>query len=93
MPEERWWLYSTVKSSGAGPEEGRDRGWRKAIRIAFAENPAPPPAEGALGFDTESHLLSHVKEEYSDEAAANGSEPTLTKRKSHTTEPTLSLFE
>ncbi len=49
-PEERWWLYTTVKASGAGPDEGRDRGWRKAIRIAFAESPAPPRSDGARGF-------------------------------------------
>ena len=48
-PEERWWLYATVKASGAGPEEGRDRGWRKAIRIAFAESPAHSPAGGSRG--------------------------------------------
>lgn len=48
-PEERWWLYTTVKASGGGPEEGRDRGWRKAIRIAFAESPALPPSDGGRG--------------------------------------------
>jgi hypothetical protein len=39
-PEERWWLYTTINASAGHPEHGRDRGWRKAIRIAFAENPA-----------------------------------------------------
>ncbi len=44
-PEERWWLYSTVNATSGHPEHGRDRGWRKAIKIAFAENPTdtPPP--------------------------------------------------
>jgi hypothetical protein len=40
-PEERWWLYTTVNATSGRPEHGRDRGWRKAIKIAFAENPAP----------------------------------------------------
>jgi hypothetical protein len=39
-PEERWWLYTTVNATGGHPEHGRERGWRKAIKIAFAENPA-----------------------------------------------------
>jgi len=44
-PEERWWLYTTINATSGHPEHGRDRGWRKAIKIAFAENPtsgAPP---------------------------------------------------
>jgi hypothetical protein len=39
-PEERWWLYSTVNATSGHPEHGKDRGWRRAIKIAFAENPA-----------------------------------------------------
>jgi len=39
-PEERWWLYTTVNATSGHPAHGRDRGWRKAIKIAFAENPA-----------------------------------------------------
>lgn len=44
-PEERWWLYSTVNATSGHPHHGRDKGWRKAIKIAFAENPtdAAPP--------------------------------------------------
>lgn len=37
-PEERWWLYSTINASSRHPEHA-DRGWRKAIKIALAENP------------------------------------------------------
>lgn len=46
MPEERWWLYATVNASFTDPRHGPDRGWRKAIKTAFAENPvtAAPPA-------------------------------------------------
>lgn len=37
-PEERWWLYSTINASSRHPEHA-ERGWRRAIKIAFAENP------------------------------------------------------
>ena len=40
-PEERWWLYTTVNATFTRTETGKDRGWRKAIRIAFSENPVP----------------------------------------------------
>jgi hypothetical protein len=43
VPEERWWLYTTVNATFTAPEVGQDRGWRKAIKIAFAQNPAPSP--------------------------------------------------
>jgi hypothetical protein len=46
-PEERWWFYTTINATSGHPDHGRDRGWRKAIKIAFAENPvsaAPPSA-------------------------------------------------
>ena len=44
-PEERWWLYTTINATAtatAPPDPGR--GWRKAIRIAFAENPIDAPS-------------------------------------------------
>lgn len=44
-PEERWWLYTTINATSGHPEHGRDRGWRKAIKIAFGENPAGAPAD------------------------------------------------
>jgi len=47
-PEERWWLYTTVNATSGHPEHGRDRGWRKAIKIAFAENPVAPASPSAL---------------------------------------------
>lgn len=37
-PEERWWLYTTINATFVRPEDP-PRGWRKAIKIAFAENP------------------------------------------------------
>jgi len=47
-PEERWWLYTTINATSGHPEHGRDRGWRKAIKIAFAENPIESAAPSAL---------------------------------------------
>ena len=37
--EERWWLYTTINATFGHADHGHDRGWRKAIKIAFAENP------------------------------------------------------
>lgn len=37
-PEERWWLYTTTNATSNRPDFGKDRGWRKAIRIALQEN-------------------------------------------------------
>lgn len=39
VPEERWWLYTTINAATGNASEGRGRGWRKAIQIAFTENP------------------------------------------------------
>jgi hypothetical protein len=45
-PEERWWLYIMVKSPGTTPEPvEHPRGWRRAVRIAFSESPAPAPVD------------------------------------------------
>ena len=38
-PEERWWLFTTVNAASRQPQYGKDSGWRKAIKVAFAENP------------------------------------------------------
>jgi Protein of unknown function (DUF3780) len=38
-PEERWWLYTTVNAATGHAADGRGRGWRKAIGIAFTDNP------------------------------------------------------
>lgn len=47
-PEERWWLYTTINATAGHPLHGRNRGWRKAIKIAFAENPADAPPSTML---------------------------------------------
>lgn len=38
-PEERWWLFS-MAAHATGTSEDVDIGWRKALRIAFTENPS-----------------------------------------------------
>jgi hypothetical protein len=55
-PEERWWLYTTVNATSGHPEHGRDRGWRKAIKIAFAENPVASAVPSTLLADAPTAL-------------------------------------
>jgi hypothetical protein len=40
-PEERWWLYTMTAAATGHFRDGRNRGWRKAVRFALTENPAP----------------------------------------------------
>lgn len=47
-PEERWWLYTTINATAGHPEHGKQRGWRKAIKIAFAESPTALPPSSLL---------------------------------------------
>ena len=47
-PEERWWLYTTINATFDHPDHGKDRGWRKAIKIAFADNPVGEVSPTAL---------------------------------------------
>lgn len=47
-PEERWWLYTTINATIGHPEHRPDRGWRKAIKVAFAENPSVAPSPSQL---------------------------------------------
>ncbi len=47
-PEERWWFYTTINATSAHHEHGRDRGWRRAIKVAFAENPVQLPSSALL---------------------------------------------
>ncbi len=38
-PEERWWLYTMTAAATGHHSDGRNRGWRKAVRFALTENP------------------------------------------------------
>ena len=39
MPEERWWLYTMTNAATGHAVQGRNKGWRKAVRYALTENP------------------------------------------------------
>ncbi|MFQ5631053.1 MAG: DUF3780 domain-containing protein [bacterium] len=38
-PEERWWLYTMTNAATGHALNGRNKGWRKAVRYALTENP------------------------------------------------------
>ncbi len=62
-PEERWWLYLMVKASSNEIEPIENaRGWRRAIRIAFCESPAPPPADPRHANETNGRRRAEPKE-------------------------------
>jgi hypothetical protein len=73
-PEERWWLYTTINATSGHPEHGRDRGWRKAIKIAFGENPADAPPSTLVELGHEGVRLPLPAEfPYERSSAPNGS--------------------
>ncbi len=39
VPEERWWLYTMTNAATGHAINGRNKGWRKAVRFALTENP------------------------------------------------------
>ena len=39
MPEERWWLYTMTNAATGHAVQGRNKGWRKAVRYSLTENP------------------------------------------------------
>ena len=46
-PEERWWLFTMTNAATGHAINGRNKGWRKAVRYALTENPVSDadPAE------------------------------------------------
>lgn len=38
-PEERWWLFTMTNAATGHAVNGRNKGWRKAVRYALTENP------------------------------------------------------
>ncbi|MFQ5709583.1 MAG: DUF3780 domain-containing protein [bacterium] len=38
-PEERWWLFTMTNAATGHAINGRNKGWRKAVRYALTENP------------------------------------------------------
>jgi len=61
VPEERWWLYTMTSAATGHAIQGRNKGWRKAVRYALTENPVtdsphePPPVFELRSHATESH--------------------------------------
>jgi hypothetical protein len=45
-PEERWWLYTMTNAATGHAINGRNKGWRKAVRFALTENPATLEGDG-----------------------------------------------
>jgi hypothetical protein len=59
VPEERWWLYTMTCAATGHAIQGRNKGWRKAVRYALTENPVTesphePPAVFVLRSQEES---------------------------------------
>jgi hypothetical protein len=38
-PEERWWMFTMTNAATGHAINGRNKGWRKAVRFALTENP------------------------------------------------------
>ncbi|MEI7557217.1 DUF3780 domain-containing protein, partial [Candidatus Chlorohelix sp.] len=38
-PEERWWLFTMTNAATGHALNGRNRGWRRAVRYALTDNP------------------------------------------------------
>jgi hypothetical protein len=81
-----------VKASGAGPDD-REQGWRKAIRIAFSENPSPPPADAGRGLIADVTPLPLLEEPEADVTGEHAEGEPSDKRKRARDAQTLSLFE
>lgn len=63
-PEERWWLYTITNAATGHPENGRGRGWRKALRFALTENPIPEGTYTQGLLDKEKLMLFEEENEY-----------------------------
>lgn len=57
-PEERWWLYTTISAATGHASEGRGKGWRRAIQIAFTENQVTESLTGSSYFARRSESTS-----------------------------------
>ena len=92
-PEERWWLYTTVNATFTKAEAGKDRGWRKAIKIAFSENPVPEMSGERFVEEPEPIKLpvkDHIPQA---EIIAKATIPKKKKRVSKNNKRQLTLFE
>jgi hypothetical protein len=92
-PEERWWLYTTVNATFTRAEVGKDRGWRKAIKIAFSENPVPEMPGERFVEEPEPIQLPQKEDTSKVESAAPASVPKRKKKTAVRKSPQISLFE
>jgi hypothetical protein len=92
-PEERWWLYTTVNATFTKADVGRDRGWRKAIKIAFSENPIPEIPGERFVEEPEPIHLPRKEDIPKVESAAPVSAPKRKKKTAIRKSPQLPLFE
>jgi hypothetical protein len=76
-PEERWWFYTTINATANRPDHGKDRGWRKAIKIAFADNPIDLPPSALLVEPQESSSTTKRPRTRKDSAKPDAAQGTL----------------
>jgi hypothetical protein len=76
LPEERWWLFTMTNAATGHAVNGRNKGWRKAIRFALTENPTTDQAShpGLELFELireQTYSLSSAKSPHSGKKQAN----------------------
>lgn len=75
-PEERWWLYTQTAGASGHGINGRNRGWRKAVRFALTENPvsafsgASSPAPEYFQIASAGPLFANAPDRIEDDNAA-----------------------
>jgi hypothetical protein len=92
-PEERWWLYTTVNATFTKAEVGKDRGWRKAIKIAFSENPIPEIPGERFVEEPEPIRLPQKEDILKVESSTPAYVPKKKKRDAIRKSPQVTLFE
>ncbi len=92
-PEERWWLYTTVNATFTKAEAGKDRGWRKAIKIAFSENPVPEMPGERFVEEPDTIPMPRKESATKVEAAASSAVPKRKKKTASRKTPQGSLFD
>jgi len=92
-PEERWWLYTTINATFTREDVGKDRGWRKAIKIAFSENPVPEMPGERFVEEPEPIILPQKDETPQTKTVALSYPSRKKKRRRENIDSQISLFE
>ncbi|MBN1569785.1 MAG: DUF3780 domain-containing protein [Acidobacteria bacterium] len=76
LPEERWWLFTMTNAATGHAINGRNKGWRKAIRFALTENPTTgqPAHPGLELFELireQTNQFTQLKDPHSKNKSAN----------------------